>query len=129
MLNYSWSKDYSVNDPMIDDHHQNLLKIFSKVSDLLSEKEKGEELRHLMKELQFYTIFHFTEEEKRMSAANYSRLEQHMMEHKSFIEELEKSRARLDENPDEVAEDLFLFLNHWLLDHIQKEDMLYKDQI
>ena len=129
MLNYSWSDDYSVNDPVLDDHHKNLLSMFNRVSDLLKDGDMMTELLDVLKELKYYTIFHFNEEEKKMKAAAYEDLDAHVAEHKKFVQELEEMNKKVQENPGLVTEDLFIMLNQWLINHIQKVDMAYKDQL
>ncbi len=129
MLNYSWSEDYSVGDPNLDSHHQTLLDMFNQVSDLMANDVNIPALTKLLTVLKDYTLFHFSEEEEKMRAAAYPGYKVHVSLHQGFIDQIDASTKKITENPAEASEDLFLFLNEWLIKHIQKEDMAYKGKI
>ncbi len=129
MLNYSWSQDYSVDDPVIDDHHKNLLKLFNDAYSLLVNDEPITETIKLLHELKMYTVFHFSEEEKRMLANNYDGYEKHKEMHEAFIAKVSDLLQKVDVDPRVLNEDIFIFLNSWLIEHIQKVDKLYKGKI
>lgn len=125
MLNYSWSKDYSVGDPVFDDHHKNLLHLFEKASNLLAGDGEKEETLSLLRELKSYTIFHFTAEEKKMDASNYPDTDAHKLAHQAFVDKIGELYTTVETNHGAVNEELFLFLNSWLIDHIQVMDKAY----
>lgn len=99
MLNYSWSQDYSVDDPVIDDHHKNLLKLFNDAYSLLVNDEPITETIKLLHELKMYTVFHFSEEEKRMLANNYDGYEKHKEMHEAFIAKVSDLLQKVDVDP------------------------------
>ncbi|PKM58001.1 MAG: hypothetical protein CVU98_03210 [Firmicutes bacterium HGW-Firmicutes-3] len=127
MLNYTWSMDYSVHNLVLDDHHKNLLKLFNDAYNLIVSKAPVENTIKLLSELKVYSIFHFTEEEKLMRAANYPGYEEHVIEHKKFIEDVTKFKDAISEQTAELNEEIFLFLSDWLIHHIQKTDRKYID--
>ena len=129
MLNYTWSKDYSVHNPVLDDHHKNLLKLFNDAYDLIISQAPMENTIKLLSELKVYSIFHFNEEEKLMRAANYPDYEEHVMEHKKFIDDVTKFKKAISEQTAELNEEIFLFLSDWLIHHIQKTDRKYMDYL
>ncbi|MCF8018535.1 MAG: bacteriohemerythrin [Vallitaleaceae bacterium] len=125
MLNYTWSMDYSVQNSVLDDHHKNLLKLFNDAYDLIISNAPVENTIKLLSELKVYSIFHFSEEEKLMRAANYPYYEEHVKEHKKFIEDITKFKDAISEQTAELNEEIFLFLSDWLIHHIQKTDRKY----
>ena len=129
MLNYSWSEGYSVGDPILDGHHKSLLNMFNEISALLTKDKATDELLELVTKLKEYTEHHFSAEEVRMEASNYPDLASHREKHKVFVNQIESSYNRISDNPDEVTEDLFIFLSQWLITHIQKDDQNYKGKI
>jgi len=129
MLNYTWSMDYSVHNPVLDDHHKNLLKLFNDAYDLIISQAPMEDTIKLLSELKVYSIFHFSEEEKLMRAANYPDYEEHLLEHKKFIDDVTKFKEAISEQTAELNEEIFLFLSDWLIHHIQKTDRKYIDYL
>jgi hemerythrin-like metal-binding protein len=117
--------DYSVQNPVLDDHHKNLLKLFNDAYDLIISNAPVENTIKLLSELKVYSIFHFSEEEKLMRAANYPNLDEHIIEHKKFIEDVTKFKDAISEQTAELNEEIFLFLSDWLIHHIQKTDRKY----
>lgn len=129
MLNYTWSDDYSVHNPVLDDHHKNLLGLFNEAYALIINEAPSVQTIKLVSELKVYAIFHFGEEEKLMKAANYPDMYAHIEEHKKFIGEVEAFKAAISGNTQALNEDIFLFLANWLISHIQKTDMQYANKI
>jgi len=129
MLNYTWSEGYSVGDPILDGHHQTLINLFNDVSELLTTDYADEKLLQLLTQLKDYTVFHFDEEEKRMVAKNYPDYEIHVAKHQTFINQVATSLTKVQSHPEEVTEDLFIFLSQWLITHIQQDDKKYKGLI
>lgn len=129
MLNYSWSDDYSVGNPILDDHHKNLLNLFNSAYELIIHDKPAEQTIKLISELKVYSIFHFTEEEKLMAKAAYPELDNHIKEHKKFIAEVEKFKDQISDNTRELNEEIFIFLSDWLISHIQKTDKRYMDHL
>lgn len=117
--------DYSVQNSVLDDHHKNLLKLFNDAYDLIISNAPVENTIKLLSELKVYSIFHFSEEEKLMRAANYPYYEEHVKEHKKFIEDITKFKDAISEQTAELNEEIFLFLSDWLIHHIQKTDRKY----
>lgn len=128
MLNYSWSEDYSVGDPVLDSHHKKLLSMFNQLSDVLVNSSLMT-LLDVLTDLKDYTIYHFEEEEQRMEASGYPDMEDHVALHEKFIAEVEAAIAKVNDAPTSVTEDMFIFLSSWLINHIQKVDMAYKGRI
>ncbi len=83
----------------------------------------------LLSELKVYSIFHFNEEEKLMRNSNYEGIDAQVIQHKKFIDEVEKFKSQIGDNTRELNEEIFIFLSNWLINHIQKIDMLYKGQL
>lgn len=129
MLHYSWSEDFSVGDLVLDDHHRNLLNLFNDSYQLIVSDAPSEQIIKLISELKVYAIFHFAEEEKKMKAAGYDGLDIQIVEHQKFIENISRFEADLSKSSKATAEEIFLFLNNWLIKHIQKEDMKFKGRL
>lgn len=128
MIN-KWKEEYSVGDPILDSHHQHLFDLILKSKSLLTDTPSQEELLNVIKELKDYTLYHFNEEEKRMVEHKYIGYSRQKDLHNLFIEEIVKLENKIIHHDSFVTDDLFLFLSQWLVNHIQNEDMKYKNKI
>ena len=129
MYQYSWSQEYSVGNDTIDGHHQHLFDLFNDSYNLLIASPSSSQTQKLISDLRLYTIFHFKEEEKAFMATSYPLIDEHLKLHHYFIEQLTHFEDLLKTDPDAINEELFLFLNQWLIEHIQKQDRGYMSYI
>ncbi|PKM94394.1 MAG: hemerythrin [Firmicutes bacterium HGW-Firmicutes-1] len=125
MANYIWSKDYSVGNTILDQHHQNLIKLFNDAFETIKADKPFSETNKIISELTTYSIFHFHEEEKLMKAAGYVDLEDHKKEHAEFIAKVKEFKQNISDDNSKLNEDIFLFLYDWLINHINITDKKY----
>ena len=121
----TWKDSFSVGIPSIDDQHKKLVEM---INNLFSEFSKGitdEFLNEIIKELEKYTMYHFSYEEKFMKLYNYAGYKDHKAEHNLFVEKIKNYKETLSkENKKEVI-DFLTFLKNWLLKHIMGTDKQY----
>ena len=122
-----WSDDLSVGVEQIDDDHKELIVIINK---MINEVGKNKDL--LMKhfdELEDYTRYHFTREEKLMISQcltdeDRMMVKEHLKEHKLFINKIPELKNKIAFSPStEVSFETIDFLVTWLLDHIIVKDL------
>ncbi len=125
----AWSPALSVGHPEIDKEHQQLFALVDRIDRAdLSESLLSEAIG----QLEHYTKTHFAREEALMMRAGYPHLEAHMAKHALFVEWLSAIKhayQRSAESPFEIGETVNRFLGEWLVDHVQTEDMRYRDYI
>lgn len=124
-MNFSWSSEYSVNNAVLDQHHQNLIKLFDDSYKILTENKSTTDTIMMISQLTTYSIFHFNEEERIMRSVNYPGLEKHIQEHKDFIAKIQEFKGQINDDSIKLKEDIFLFLYDWLISHIQYSDQKY----
>lgn len=122
-----WTDELSVNNSELDSHHQKLINLFNELGNSIFEDSSTIDAFELLGSLKDYTIYHFTTEEKLMKEANYPGLTKHIEEHTKFMKSIDKLADQLTNDSD--LYELFLFLNKWLVIHIQVEDQKYKEYI
>lgn len=129
MENYTWSKDYSVGNIILDQHHQNLIKLFNDAYETIKNDKPFAETNKILSELTTYSIFHFHEEEKLMNAADYAGLQNHKKEHAEFISKIREFKNNISDENSALNEEIFLFLYDWLINHICITDKKYVSKI
>jgi hemerythrin len=121
-----WKDSYSVGVDQMDADHKRLIAIINKVDEA---DKAGKSVQWVLEELRSYTEYHFKAEEERMKAAGYPDIEEHMREHKAFIQWLMTVERTYNLAPDahfHIAESVNQYLSDWLTHHILLVDMQYK---
>ncbi len=129
MNTFKWTEKLSVGNKQIDEDHQGLFKL---IDDLESAELTKSYLTGILAKLEDYTHEHFSREEELMQQIGFPGFDEHIKEHKMFIEWLDtvkKTYQRSAESPFLVSDLVNNFLNDWLTKHILQEDMKYRDFI
>ncbi|WP_461209171.1 bacteriohemerythrin [Desulfocurvus sp. DL9XJH121] len=118
-----WDERMTVGVEEIDDQHKKLLAIINTLHEACSQGCNPEAVGRAAEELTEYTRYHFTTEERYMTACDYPEQERHLEEH------MECNLKALDFFSDHVAEinpklgkEILVFLKDWLVNHILKTD-------
>ncbi len=131
---FEWKKEFELGIEIIDEQHQNLLKIGNKINDVLLEHEEGYDdydvIMELLDELRDYTAYHFETEEKIMLKCGYDDFDNHKAQHDKFIDYLDSiDLDEVDENQQEFLEELLKKLINWIFKHIMSVDFKYRDLV
>ncbi|WP_186429099.1 bacteriohemerythrin [Clostridium sp. BSD9I1] len=125
---YEFKEEYKTGIDFIDEQHKVLFEIAEKTYNLLKNEfaiDKYDKIVALIKELQDYTIFHFTAEEEYMKSINYKRMFTQKVEHDAFIKRInDVNFSKIDEDQDEYIISILQLLNDWLTGHIFSNDKL-----
>lgn len=121
-----WDQIYSVNVAEIDDQHKKIFEIINAVAEA---KKNGDSkfFSLIIKEMEDYSIYHFSTEEKCFVKFDYSQKDTHIKMHQFFIAEVKKIKNSKIKDVKKSAGEALEFLKNWWLDHIQREDMKYSD--
>lgn len=129
MSTYEWRPDLSVGEADIDSEHRELFRLQQR---LASADAAEEVLPDILRQLEEYARTHFTHEEALMRRCGYPGYEEHVKRHRLFVEWLNAVKTaygRSIETPFEIGATVNDFLGRWLVEHIQREDMRYRDHI
>ncbi len=124
-----WTEDLSTGIEKIDEQHKEL---FEKINDLVAAVRQSVckyKISDVIKFLEDYVVFHFSEEESYMRQFNYPGYPAHKAQHEKFIanfKELKKELPKLEGGKKPGSYDLSVETNQvvvdWILDHIAKVD-------
>ncbi len=125
MAHLKWSSVLDTDINVIDSQHKRIVQY---INDLYDAQESGDRAKvgNVIDELVDYTLSHFAFEESLMEQAGYPFLIPHQKIHKLFTERVSTYVERYKAGED-VAGDLIVMLQKWLVNHIKLEDGDYKD--
>ena len=129
MKKIEWKDDYSVGVPLLDQQHQNLIKLINRLS---IEGESGGMVSYVFDQLDQYVKEHFKCEEDLLKKAGYANFESHRDEHRAFEEWLravQQSHNMGGISAPLIAQTVCAYLQGWLITHILKSDMAYRDDL
>lgn len=110
----------SVGIDVIDNQHKRLVAYINELAQAINNQQTRPVIKQLFDKLYDYTCYHFQEEEAYFHQLNANDCELHKLQHKHFIEELDRIMSLKD--LDKLAEDLLFFLTDWIVNHIIAED-------
>lgn len=122
---FSWKAEYTVNNTILDGHHQQLFAILNSVYENVMSSLELDNVLTKIDELSEYTNHHFNEEERYMREMKFPGIDDHIAKHREFTNTIMALRESYHDNDLEVARDLIVVLGDWLLHHVLKEDRKY----
>ena len=125
-----WDLEYSVDVPEIDRQHKELMNL---LNDAIhhSSGNPMEERAYFNKRIEVsinFIIKHFEMEEQFLSKTKYEKYNEHKMEHKKILEEIQNKKEEIQSNELEVdLKNMTEYLKEWLINHIKEYDKKAKE--
>jgi hemerythrin len=117
-----WTPQLSVDVPLIDDQHKQLIAIANGLIKAMHRGLNSRVINNVIRRLREYTVFHFSSEEKLMEEVCYPKRGEHANEHRRLKEQVKQYQQKIyykeNPNPDAVTD----FIKTWLLKHILESD-------
>lgn len=123
----SWKNDFSVGITEMDNQHKKLLAMINRLIEEQKALTDPVTIGELLTEMTDYAQEHFRAEEFLLAEYGYDKKAEHEGLHQSFIDKTISFYSATDIGPNILSNALLDYLSSWLLDHILKEDMRYKD--
>lgn len=123
-----WKERMSVGVPELDADHSMLIDVINRLEANIDGPGGAEIVRQTLVALTRYAEFHFAREEKVLSTCRYGELDEHRVEHRSFVDRIRDVTTRFDTSSADtrVDRELLDFLKRWLTQHIMIVDMAYR---
>lgn len=119
-----WRVDMATGDAVVDAQHEQLFTLVRSLRASIAAGNSSDiHLGDLMKELQRYTRDHFQAEEALMERSGYPGLEMHRSLHNEVVKQTTDLVTSWHGGGNVLAITLSQFLSHWLVRHVQEEDM------
>lgn len=122
MEKISWNDSYSVGVEEIDKQHKEFFRLMHRLQIMQEKNTPREFTLRILHELGKYADYHFVSEENLMLMVKYPDLERHRSEHQILLRGAAE-RIEQFESGCETLDSFLKFLRHWLISHIQGEDI------
>jgi hemerythrin-like metal-binding protein len=122
-VSFEWKSEYSIGVFIIDEQHKVLVQLLNDLGGLRSENSKNPESKSsILQRLDAYTKVHFITEEELMRIYGFEDLENHRKLHAKFSEKVESFCNFYHDDKMFLFDNVFNYLEGWLIKHIQGED-------
>jgi len=122
---FLWKPAYSVNIEEIDNQHKKIIAMLNELYAAFMQKEHNQKIENIIKQLEEYTISHFSTEEKYFFLYDYENRQEHISEHENFKKKVKIFREEFERNKSALTFSIISFLKEWLNKHILIEDKKY----
>ncbi|MGC2854623.1 bacteriohemerythrin [Novispirillum sp. DQ9] len=124
-----WDDAWRVGNAAIDYDHQMLVNITNQLWHLKQmPRVKNAEVKRILDQLVDYVKRHFEREEAIFNSTDYPLKASHIAMHRDLTKVVEDIATVFGREPDLLnLDEIMDFLKRWLMDHIVKHDMGYKE--
>jgi len=123
-----WTDDLSVFDSQIDAEHREFISHVDELIVAISDYAPMKSIGLIVEKINRTAISHFEHEEELMLQVGYPGLSRHTSKHRELLIEFEHLEQRFsDIEADPFLIEMGLRIKELLIDHLQKEDMEFRD--
>ncbi|WP_245884114.1 EAL domain-containing protein [Vibrio albus] len=122
---FPWHDSFNIGVTEIDQQHRKLVDLLNQAANRLILQHSDIEPKTLINELLNYAEYHFKTEDDywNVMLSDSPLVKEHKSSHDDFIQYMNEVRANIGICPnDQLFEDLFSFLVHWLATHLLEKD-------
>lgn len=119
-----WSASLETGIRSIDLQHEELIDMLNELDAALDANRSQTMLDEILQRLGAYVTFHFGTEEAMIAGLRGAdaHIEAHLQQHRSFVERIAAMREKAKSDGMQAMEELAVYLNEWLYEHILKTD-------
>jgi len=123
----NWRNEFSVGVAEMDEQHKKLIGMINRLIEEQHNLTDQKTIAELLTEMTDYAQVHFRAEEYLMAEYGYDEKSNQEKMHQAFIEKTISFYSATDIGPNILSTALLDYLSTWLVSHILKEDMKYKE--
>ena len=120
-----WSNDLGTKINSIDEQHKKLISLINGLHEAMKIGAGRAVTGQVIDELLNYTITHFSNEERLMTAHGYPGYAGHKKEHDEFTQKVKKLDEDYKAGKLAITIEIMRFLKDWLTTHIKGTDQKY----
>ncbi len=122
-----WNENYSIDLNIIDQQHKKWIDFINILYLSFKNETSINEINENILKLLDYTDYHFGFEEKYLEDFKCGNIEEHKKAHEEFISRIKSYQSKIEDGEYNAVYPLIVYLNSWVLKHIQNEDKSYVD--
>lgn len=122
-----WTNSFSVGVSEMDNQHKKLVAMINRLIDEQHTLTEPATIADLLTEMTDYAREHFRAEEYLMAEYGYEQKGAQVQAHEEFIAKTLSFMSASEIGPNILSKALLEYLKTWLVGHILKEDMQYKE--
>ncbi len=122
-----WNENYSIDLNIIDQQHKKWIDFINILYLSFKNEASISEINENILKLLDYTDYHFGFEEKYLEDFKCGNFEAHKHEHEQFIAKIKEYQNMIENGEYNAVYALIVYLNGWVLNHIQNDDKDYVD--
>jgi hemerythrin len=120
---FVWNEKFNTGVETIDSQHKKLVSIINALNNAVHESHAGPAIGGIISELEDYTRYHFSEEERILDSYESEDLEPQRRQHEFFTGEIARMKKTFQEGKfGGSSQSLLSFLRDWLVNHILDQD-------
>jgi len=123
MPELTWDQSKSIGFESIDEQHKKIFSIFNALCLALETNQEWPAVKKAVDDLLQYAGTHFRDEERIMRDYGYPDERKHTREHELFINKLGQFEFGKMLNDPGLANEIFMFLADWIVEHTSTEDV------
>ena len=120
---FIWKEEYKVGVKAIDEHREKFFEIINKLKKVITEKDCKIKVADIFFSLVHYAEHYLINEEIYFKESGYSGFSKHQESHNNFINRIVKFKEDYQSGEKEVCEDMYFYLENWLINHILHYDI------
>jgi len=124
MPELTWDATKSIGFEDIDAQHRRLFDIFNTLTRAMETNQEWPAVKNAVDDLVQYAITHFRDEERIMREYDYPGVEKHVQEHTLFLGKVGQFEFGKMMHDPGLANEIFMFLADWIIEHTSTEDVL-----
>ena len=122
-----WKPEYNLGIPIIDEHHRGIVSIINSLHFGMQNNYVSSILSPIIEMMNDYTQTHFKIEEDFLEQISFPGIKEHCDLHHELSKTLKKQGR--DSILGKDSHNIMCFLKEWWINHICKEDMVFKSHI
>ena len=120
-----WRDAYDTGIDQFDREHHKIVELIDTMFMAIRDDAGKEVTEKACADILSYTEYHFANEEKAMSEANYPGLEEQLLEHARLKQKAFELQEIIGKSFPEGRDEFYRFIREWLISHIQGIDKKY----
>lgn len=120
-----WRPAYESGVQSMDEQHRQLIHLINSMYRVLRKEESSETLDSILGEMAAYAEKHLRAEEALLQEHGFPGYEEHLLLHQNYQKKVAALTKDWEQKDEMTAQNIYVFLRQWWLEHIVENDKEY----